>query len=134
MNKITHELSKRDAITLMKALTNLTINHPDYWQAIAKNLYQKVHLLKPGEFVQILDHFDRPIKDEKSKEININKCEREFFERLTTLFPIHVKNVKPLYLIKAIEILGKKNLGTDRLYKDFIFPVIEKNIMKMSVG
>ena len=57
----------------------------------------------------------------------------EFYERIISILPFHVKDMKLEDLIRTMEICQHKKLGSERLFNEFFFFYIEKKILKLSM-
>ena len=82
---------------------------------------------------QLLDLYDCDILDEEGEPHNIRKADEVFFERIVGILPIQVKYLTKEHMIRCLEVIVKRGLGSDRLFRDHLLLKIEKNIMKFSV-
>lgn len=93
-----------------------------------------LHKYKGRDLAVFLDLYDREILDEDGEPYNVRKADDSFFERLTGILPIQIKYLSKEHLIRCLEVLVKKELGSDRLYRDHLLLKIERNIMKFDVS
>jgi hypothetical protein len=77
-----------------------------------------------------MDLFDRDILDDEGEPHVLRKANDAYFERITGIIPIHIKNLSRESVTRILEILVKRNLGSERLYRDYLLLAIEKNIMR----
>lgn len=78
--------------------------------------------------------FDRDILDDEGEPHVLKKTDETYFERITGIIPIHIKNLSKESVTRVLEILVKKDLGSERIYRDYLLLTVEKNIMKFSVN
>lgn len=73
--------------------------------------------------------FDRQFLDENGEPLSyINKCEPEFFERITGILPMHVPMLEGENLLQTLEVLVKRDLGSDRLFLHYLYLRIERRV------
>jgi len=89
-----------------------------------------LHKYKPRDFAQFLDLFDREVIDDQGEPLLIRKCEDLFFERLTGLLPMYVKEMTNPQLIRSLEVCVARNLGSQRLYDHYFYDTIEKTVLQ----
>jgi hypothetical protein len=80
-----------------------------------------------------LDLFDKEILDDEGEAHNIRKANDEFFERVVGILPMQIKYLNKEHLIRTLEVLVRRNLGSERLLRDYLLLKIERNILKFSV-
>lgn len=78
--------------------------------------------------------FDKDILDDEGEPHNIRKANDEFFERIVGIFPMQIQYLNKEQLIRCLEVLVKRNLGSERLYRDYLLLKIERNILKFSIN
>lgn len=66
--------------------------------------------------------------------IKIKKAEDEFFERIIGLYPMHVKSMNNFEVIRSLEVMVKRNIGSDRLFDHYILFMIERHVLKYPVA
>lgn len=81
-----------------------------------------------------LDLFDKDVLDAKGEPfVYLQKAPEEFFERITSILPMHINFLNNEQLVRTLEVLVKKSLGSDRLYLHYIFMRVERNVLKFNV-
>lgn len=80
-----------------------------------------------------MDLYDRDILDDEGEPHALKKTDDQFFERITGIIPIHIKTLSKESITRVLEILVKRGLGSERIYRDYLLLTVEKNIMKFSV-
>jgi hypothetical protein len=81
----------------------------------------------------LLDLYDRDILDQEGEPYLLRKANEDFFERVAGILPMHIKHLSREHLIRTLEVCVKRNIGSDRMYRDFLLLKIEKNMGKLSV-
>ena len=66
--------------------------------------------------------------------LGIKKCDDLFFERIIGIYPMYVKQMDNGQVIRSLEVMVKRNIGSDRLFEHYILFMIEKHVLKYSVG
>lgn len=66
--------------------------------------------------------------------LGIKKCDDLFFERIIGIYPMYVKEMDNSQVIRSLEVMVKRNIGSDRLFEHYILFMIEKHVLKYSVG
>lgn len=56
-----------------------------------------------------------------------------FFERIIGLLPMHVKDMSKDEIIRCLEVMVSRNIGSNRLFDHYILMMIEKHMMKYDV-
>ena len=79
-----------------------------------------------------LDLYDKDILDDEGEPHNIKKAHDDFFERVVGILPMQIKYLNKENLIRVLEVLVKRGLGAERLFRDYLLLKIEKNILKLS--
>ena len=99
-----------------------------------------LHKFKGRDLALMLDAFDKEILDDEGEPHNIRKApipaggsENDFFERIVAILPIQIKYLSKEHLIRSLEVLVKRNLGSERIFRDYLLLKIEKNILKFNV-
>jgi hypothetical protein len=81
----------------------------------------------------LLDLFDKEILDSDDQPFMfMQKAPAEFFERVVGLLPMHIAFMNNANLLKTLEVLVKRNLGSERLFLHYIYMRIERNDLKFS--
>ena len=63
----------------------------------------------------------------------LKKCEDVFFERVVGLLPMFVKQMNNFAVVRCLEVMTKKNIGSQRLFDHYILMMVEKHLMQYSV-
>jgi hypothetical protein len=66
--------------------------------------------------------------------LGIKKCDDLFFERIIGLYPMYVKEMDNLQVIRSLEVMVKRNIGSDRLFEHYILFMIERQVLKYPVS
>jgi hypothetical protein len=82
---------------------------------------------------QFLDLFDREILDEEGEPIFVNKTDQVFYERIAGILPMFVKDMSSQQVIRCLEVMVARNVGSDRLFQHYILHHIERHVLKFSV-
>lgn len=83
---------------------------------------------------QFLDIFDRDVLDDEGEAIGVKKTEDDtFFERIVGLLPMFVKKMSNEQVIRTLEVITKRGLGSQRLFDHYILFMVERHILKYSV-
>ena len=114
-------------------LTRLRIRDEQFWQLNAVHTLRQLHKFKARDMAQFLDLYDRDVLDEMGEAVIINKCEDVFFERIVGLLPMFIKEMTDKNVIRCLEVITKKGLGSQRLFDDYILMMIEKNLLHYPV-
>ena len=106
----------------------------EVWQLAARHSLRLLHKYKAKELAVLLDLYDADINDDEGEPMAVRKCEEDLFERVTGIIPMHIKNLSREHLVRVLEVIVKRGLGSERLYRDYLLLKIERNIMKFSVA
>ena len=82
----------------------------------------------------LLDLYDRDILDSEGEPHLLRKTEKDFFERIVGILPMQIKHLSKEQLIRTLEVVVKRDVGSDRLYRDYLLLKIEKNMMKLNIS
>lgn len=82
----------------------------------------------------LLDFYDRDVLDDDGEPHPLRKTDEEFFERITGILPIQVKYLNKEQMIRCLEVLVKRGLGSETLFRDHLLLKIERNIYKFNVN
>lgn len=105
------------------------------WQTNAEMVIRMLHCYKTRDMAQFLDIFDRDILDDEGEPIGVKKtADDTFFERIVGLLPMHVKEMNHEQVIRTLEVLTARNLGSERLFDHYILFMIEKYVLRYSVS
>lgn len=92
-----------------------------------------LHKYKGREMAFLLDIYDADIPDEEGEALPVRKCEEDLFERVAGIMPMQIKHLSKENLVRVLEVCVKRNLGSERLYRDYLLLKIERNILNFSV-
>lgn len=93
-----------------------------------------LHKFKGRELATFLSLFDKELLDDDGEPyLYLQKAQPEFFERITGLLPMHIAFLNDEQLLRVLEVLVKKELGSERLFLHYIYLKIERNVLKFSV-
>ena len=81
----------------------------------------------------LLDLYDQDILDEDGEPHLLRKAEADFFERVVGILPMQIKHLAKEHLIRTLEVVVKRGLGSERLFRDYLLLKIERNVMKFSI-
>lgn len=127
-------LSTKHVLQSALIADRLNLTDKDHWQQLAHNVLRMLHKLTPRDLAFCLHVFDKDMVDREGEPISFKKCPDEFFERIVAILPIHVKKLRKEDLVNTIEVLVKRNLGSERLFYDFLFFQVEKKMLSFSVN
>ena len=114
-------------------LQNLRLVDGEAWNLAAKHALRLLHKYKGRDMAMLMDYYERDIMDDKGEPFLLKKCDEQFFERIVGILPIQVKYLSKEHMIRTLEIIVKKGMGSERLYRDYLLLKIEKNMMKLTV-
>ena len=64
-----------------------------------------------------LDLFEKEVLDDKGDVyLYLQKAPEEFFERIVSILPMHVGFLSNSELVRTLEVLVQKELGSERLF------------------
>lgn len=80
-----------------------------------------------------LDLFDKDVLDDEGNSfMHLRKAPEEFFERITALLPMHINFMDNAQLVRTLEVLVSKGLGSERLFVHYIYMRIERKVLSFS--
>jgi hypothetical protein len=71
-----------------------------------------LHRYKARDMAQFLDIFERDVLDDEGESLGIKKSEDLFFEKIVGILPMFIKDMNDFEVIRSLEVLTKKNLGS----------------------
>ena len=72
--------------------------------------------------------------DDEGEPVGVKKVADEvFFERIVGLLPMYIKEMSPSQIIRSLEVMTARNLGSQRLFDHYVLFMIEKHIFRYSV-
>ena len=63
----------------------------------------------------------------------LQKAPVEFFERIVAILPMHIGFLSNKELVRTLEVLVKRELGSDRLFQNYIYMRIERKVLQFSI-
>lgn len=106
------------------------------WRNSARRMCMFLHKFKAGQLAQILDIYSRKKEqDDLSMDYYTKQKERAwpgFIERIVSILPLHIPQMTNAQVVRTFEILVERNIGSDRLFEQYIYLSIEKNVFKYS--
>jgi hypothetical protein len=112
----------------------LRITDPEIWQLASRHSLRLLHKFKGRDMAMLLDLYDKDVLDNESEPYLLRKTENDFFERIVGILPMQIKHLSKEQLIRTLEVVVRKDVGSDRLYRDYLLLKIEKNMMKLTIG
>ena len=112
----------------------MRVRDEQFWQLNAVHVIRQLHKFKARDMAQFLDLFDREVLDEMGEPLSMNKCDDVFFERIVGLLPMFVKEMTDKHVVRCLEVITKKGLGSQRLFDNYILMMIERNLLYYPVG
>lgn len=115
-------------------LDGLQILDQEAWTLCQKHILRMLHKYKGRDMALFLDLFDKDVLDEKGEAyMFLRKAPEEFFERITSILPMHINFMSNQELIRSLEVLVKKELGSERLFLHYLYLKIERNVLAFTV-
>jgi hypothetical protein len=115
-------------------LDRLHIIDSEIWKETSTNILRLLHKFKGRDMATFLDIFDKETLDDAGEPfLFLEKAPSEFFERITGLLPMHIAFLDGEMLLRCLEVLVKKNLGSERLFVHYIYMKLERIILGFSV-
>lgn len=133
VNRRLHQFTSKNVLQTALLLDRLSILDQELWNKAATHTLRLLHRYKGRDMAMFLDLFDKDILDDEGEPHNLRKANEEFFERIVGLLPMQIKYLNKEQLIRSLEVLVRRSLGSDRLFRDYLLLKIEKNILKFSV-
>ena len=93
-----------------------------------------LHKYKGSDLAIFLDIFDKDLEDDEGETFGIVKADDVFFERIVGILPIQIKTLDREQLVRTLEVLVKRNLGSDRIFRDYLLLSIEKTVLKLTLA
>jgi hypothetical protein len=76
-----------------------------------------------------LDVFDRDFLDQEGEPyFKFARSDDVFFERIVSILPMFIPNFSREQLLRTFEVLTKRKIGSDRLFTNYIYLQIERQI------
>lgn len=101
---------------------------------VQKNILRLLHKYKGRDLALFMDLFDKEILDDEGEPfLYMQKAPLEFFERITGLLPMHIAFMNNDQVLRTLEVLVKKEMGSERLFLHYMYMRIERNVLKFTV-
>lgn len=137
ITELKQRLPRMNAKNVVQApllLQQLRILDSEAWQIASRHALRLLHKFKGRDLAMLLDLFDRDILDEDGEPQPVRKTDGEdFFERVVGILPMQIKHLSKEHLVRTLEVVVKRGLGSDRLYRDYLLLKLERNILKLNV-
>lgn len=115
-------------------LDRLVVLEQRLWLSCSTNLLRMLHKYEGNTLAQMLDLFDRDfLNDEGEPYVYMEKAKPEFFERIVAILPLHIARMNNEQLVRTLEVLTKRNLGSERLFLHYLYLKIERSVLTFSV-
>lgn len=129
---------------LCMIMDNLNYNNMDFWEGVSKQILFKLHTFDGRQLTGFLDVFVPEVEDEMEddivymqkeieKKLKKERANQTLLESIIQIFPAHVKDLTINQLVRVCEVCVQRNLGDERLFKEFLFFYVEKKIKKFSI-
>ena len=82
-----------------------------------------LHKLKPCDIVLLLEQLNK----------HPNRTSKEFLNKLLTIIPIHIENLKDEELLTLIKVCVNQDLVNERLFNYFIYPRLENRVKRFKI-
>ena len=105
-----------------------------FWKLNAQHTIRLLHKYKARDFAQFMDIFDRDVEDDEGEPIGVKKADDVFFERVVGLLPMFVKDMNNYEVIRCLEVMVSRNIGSQRLFEHYILYMIEKHVLRYPVA
>lgn len=126
-------MNAKNVIQTPMILQGLRIVDQELWNLGAKHSLRLLHKFKGRDMAMLLDLYDSDILDEEGEPHPLRKADSVFFERIVGILPVQIKFLTKEHLIRSLEVVVKKGLGSERLFRDHLLLKIERNIHKFNV-
>ena len=82
-----------------------------------------LHKAKARDFATMLYLYDKEFLDDEGESYFRLKKNKDpaFFEKLVSILPMHISYLNTSDLIKTLEVLVRQNLGSERLFHNYIY-------------
>lgn len=134
LKKRINQFNFRQIIQTALLLQKLRIIDQEAWNIAARNAQKLLHKFHGSQLSQLMDLFDEEILDDEGEPHVLRKTDDLFFERITGIIPVHIKSLSRESVTRVLEVLVKRNIGSEKLFRDYLLLNIEKNILKSTVN
>jgi hypothetical protein len=127
-------MNSKGVLQTALVLDGLQILDQQAWNLCQKHVLRLLHRYRGRDMALLLDLFEKDVLDgEGMPYMHMKKAPEEFFERITALLPMHINFMDNAELVRTLEVLVSKGLGSERLFLHYIYMRIERNILSFSV-
>ena len=99
----------------------------------ADNVLRLLHKFKGRDLAYFLDVFDREFLDDEGEPyMYVKRADDIFFERIVALLPMYVPHFTRSQLLRVFEVLTKHKIGSERLFNNYIYLQIERQILQFN--
>jgi len=123
-------LNSRNLLQSVFLLDRFGVGDPHIWQTHAKHVLRMLHKFKGRDLAKLLSYFGKEFEQrgDMTNRRYIPKAPDELFERIVAILPIHVAHMKADDIVIALEVMADKNLGSERLYNNYIYLQLERHV------
>jgi len=115
-------------------MDRLQVTDAAMWQANSQHVLRLLHKYQARDMAQFLDVFDRDVLDDEGEAIGVQKtADDTFFERIVGLLPMFVKDMSNPAVVRCLEVLTSRNLGSQRLFDHYMLYMVEKHLLRYPV-
>lgn len=133
LKKRINQLNSSQVIMTALLMQRLRIIDQEAWIIASRSALKLLHKFNGSQLSQLMDLFDQDILDDEGEPHILRKTSDDFFERIVGIIPVHIKRLSRESVTRLLEVLVKRNIGSEKLFRDYLLLNIEKNIMKTSV-
>lgn len=113
----------------------MRVTNEAMWQGNAEMVIRLLHKYKARDMAQFLDIFDRDVLDDEGEPIGVKKTADDvFFERIVGLLPMFVKEMNHEQVVRTLEVITARNMGSQRLFDHYILFMVEKYLLRYKVS
>jgi len=128
-------LNSKNLLQTAILLDRLVILDRNLWTLTSTHVLRLLHKYKGRDMAVVLDLFDKDFLDDDGEPfIYIKKAQDEFFERIVSLLPMHINHMNEEQIVRTLEVLTKRNLGSERLFLHYLYLKIERSVFNFNVG
>lgn len=115
-------------------LDTLNIDNSKLWQLFANRALFLLHKYTARDLAMLMRLYNKDFVDENGEVLPMVRKlpDAKFFERITAILPMHVPMLKDYEVVDVVEILTKKNLGSERFWNNHLLLRVERNVLKFS--
>jgi len=127
-------MNAKGVLQSAKILDGLQILDQSAWNLCQTNILRLLHRYKGRDLALFLDLFEKEVLDDNGDVyLYLQKAPAEFFERIVAILPMHIGFLSNKELVRTLEVLVKRELGSDRLFQNYIYMRIERKVLQFSI-